>query len=137
MVERFLVLQQAVFAALIELQRLDLMPHDSEVAIMEVYWAIMKPIADITDIIGGEKHVSISAVRPLIYKLCNCYLKINASEKSLEKTIKTAMCTKLLQYYNHNVQSSENLNIAAFLDPHFKSLSFLEEEDKIAKQLKV
>ena len=96
MVERFLVLQQPVCAALIELQRQDLMPHDSEVATMEVYRAIMKPIADITDVIGGEKHISISAVRPLIYKLHNCYLKINASEKSLEKAMKTAMCAKLL-----------------------------------------
>ena len=112
------------------------MPHDSEVATMEFYRAIMKPIADITDVIGGEKHVSISAVRPLIYKLRNCYLKINASEKSLEKAMKTAMCAKLLQYYNHNVQSSEILNIVAFLDPRFKSLSFLEE-DKIATWLKV
>ena len=42
--------------------------------------------------------------------------------------MKTAMCTKLLQYYNHNVQSSEILNIAAFLDPCFKSLSFLEDK---------
>ena len=113
------------------------MPHDSEVATMEVYRAIMKPIADITDVIGGEKHISISAVRPLIYKLHNCYLKINASEKSFEKAMKTAMCTKLLQYYDHNVQSSEILNIAAFLDPRFKSLNFLEEEDRIATRLKV
>ena len=136
MVERFLVLHQPVCAALIELQIQDLMPHDSEVATMEVYWAIMKPITDITDVIGRERHVSISAVRPLIYKLRNCCLKIYASERSLEKAMKTAMYTKLFQYYNHNVQSPEILNIAAFLDPHFKSLSFLEE-DKIATRLKV
>ena len=58
----------------------------------------------------------------------------HASEKALEKAMKTAMCTKLLQYYN--VQTSEILNIAAFLDPPFKSLSFLEEVDKIATRLK-
>ena len=51
--------------------------------------------------------------------------------------MKTAMCTKLPQYYNHNVQSSEILNIGAFLDSRFKSLNFLEEEDRIATQLKV
>ena len=51
--------------------------------------------------------------------------------------MKTAMCTKLLQYYDRNVQSSEILNIAALLDPRFKSLSFLEEKDRIATQLKV
>ena len=53
-VERFIKLQQSVCAALIELQRQDLMPHDNEVTTMEVYEAVMKPIADITDFIGGE-----------------------------------------------------------------------------------
>ena len=68
MVERFIKLQQSVCAALIELQRQDLMPHDSEVTTMEVYQAIMKRTADITDVIGGEKHVSFSAVSVL--KFC-------------------------------------------------------------------
>ena len=41
-------------AALIELQRQDLMPQESEVSTMEVHYAIMKLIADITDMIVGE-----------------------------------------------------------------------------------
>ena len=66
MVERFIKLQQSVCAALIELQRQDLVPHNNEVTTMEVYEAVMKPIADITDFIGGEKLVTFSAVRPCI-----------------------------------------------------------------------
>lgn len=85
MVERFIKLKQPVCAALIELQRQDLMPHESEVSMMEVYQAVMKPIADITDVIGGEKHISFSAVRPLIYKLYNSYLKVNATDTLWEK----------------------------------------------------
>jgi len=122
-------------AALIELQRQDLMPQDSEVSTMEVYHAIMKPIADITDVIGGEKHVSFSAVRPLIYKLYNSYLKVNTTDKPVGKAMKTAMYTKLLQYYN--AETIDTLNIAAFLDPHFKSLSFLDEIDKVSTHLTV
>ena len=76
---------------------------------MEVYRVIMKPITDITDVSGWEKHVSISAVRPLIYKPLNYYLKVNASEKSLEKAMKTALYTKVLQYYN--VQTSKTLTL--------------------------
>ena len=135
MVERFIKLQQPVCAALIELQRQDLMPQDSEVSKMEVYQAIMKPIADITDAIGGEKHVSFSAIRPLIYKLYNYYLKVNTTDSSVGKTMKTAMHTKLLQYYNS--QTLDILNIAAFLDPRFKSLSFLEEVNKVSTHLTV
>ena len=63
MVERFIKLQQPVCAALIELQRQDLMPHDSEVSTIKVYQAVMKPMADITDSIGGEKCVT--------YQLCD------------------------------------------------------------------
>jgi len=58
---------------LIELQRQDLMPQDSEVSTIEVYQTVMKPI---TKVIGGEKYVTLSAVRPLIYKLYNSYLKV-------------------------------------------------------------
>lgn len=49
--------------------------------------------------------------------------------------MKTAMCSKLLHYYN--VQTLDILNIAAFLDPRFKSLSFLEEVDKVSTHLTV
>jgi len=135
MVERFIKLQQPVCAALIELQRQDLMPHDSEVSTIEVYQAVMKPIAEITDSIGGEKQITFSAVRPLIYKLYNSYLKVSISDTSLGKTMKTVMHTKLLQYYNS--QTLEILNIATLLDPRFKSLSFLEEVEKVLIRLNV
>ena len=49
--------------------------------------------------------------------------------------MKIAMHTKLLQYYNG--PALDILNIAAFLDPHFKSLNFLEEVDKVLTRLTV
>ena len=42
---KWMLLQQPVCAALVELQKQDLMPLHSKVATMEVHWAIMKPIA--------------------------------------------------------------------------------------------
>ena len=49
--------------------------------------------------------------------------------------MKTVMCTKLLQYYNS--QTLDTLNNAALLDPRFKSLSFLEEVEKVSTRLNV
>ena len=49
--------------------------------------------------------------------------------------MKTAMYTKLLQYYN--AETLDTLNNAAFLNPHFKSLSFLDEIDKVSTYLTV
>ena len=63
MVERSIKLQQPVCAVLIELQRQDLMPHDSEVSTIKVYQAAMKPMADISNSIVGENM--------LIIQLCN------------------------------------------------------------------
>ena len=47
----------------------------------------------------------------------------------------TAIHAKLLQYYNSPTLNI--LNIAVFLDPHFKSSSFLEEEDQVLTNLTV
>ena len=135
MVERFIKLQQPVCAALIEFQRQDLMPQDNEVSTLEVYRAVMEPLAEITDSNGGEKHITFSAVRPLIYKLYNSYLKVNTSDASVGKEMKTVMSTKLLQYYNSETLGI--LNITALLDPSFKSLSFLEEVEKVSTRLNV
>ena len=67
---------------------------------LQLKYTRQKPMADITDSIGGEKRVTYSAVRPLIYKLYNSYLKMSTSDTSVGKTMKTVMHTKLLQYYN-------------------------------------
>jgi len=49
--------------------------------------------------------------------------------------MKTAMHTKLFQYYN--TETLNILNNAAFLDPRFKSLIFLEEVEKTSTQLMI
>ena len=95
----------------------------------------MKPITDITDFIGGEKLVIFSAIQPLIYKLYDSYLKVYTTDNPVGKAMKAAMHTKLFQYYNK--QTLDILNVAAFLDPHFKSLSFLEEVAKVSTLLTV
>ena len=47
----------------------------------------------------------------------------------------TAIHAKLLQYYNSPTLNI--LNIAVFLDLHFKSSSFLEEKDQVLTNLTV
>ena len=66
------------------------MPSDSEFTTLEVFTKVMKPLVRITEAIGAEKWVTISAVRPLLYK-----------------SMKLAMHSNLSHRYT----------IAAFLDP--------------------
>ena len=63
MLERILEQQQPVCATLIEIRRADLMSTDNEITIMETFVEIMRPITEITEVMGGEKRVTLSAAR--------------------------------------------------------------------------
>ena len=53
----------------VELKKADLMPTDLEFSVMEKYMVVMKPLISITEAIGVEKWVTVSMLRPLLYKL--------------------------------------------------------------------
>ena len=63
------------------------MPTDGEISTLEAFVEVMKPIAQITETMGGEKKVTLS-VRPLICKLLNKYLEIEPSDSRVKKEIK-------------------------------------------------
>ena len=88
---------------------------------------IMRPIVEITEVIGGEKRVTISAVRPLLHKLMNKHLALKPSDATLAKNIKSALLSDLRSRYA-DVATETLLNKACFLDPRFKALTFLSEE---------
>ena len=129
MMERILKQQQPLCAALLELRKTDLLPSDAEITAMEVFVEVMRPIVEITEVIGGEKRVTVSAVRPLLHKLINQYLVVKPSDAQLTKNVKKAVLTDLKSRYN-DVAVETLLNAACFLDPRFKSLSFLTEEQR-------
>ena len=46
-------------ATLIEIHKLELMPNDNEISAMEAFLSVMKPIVEMTEVICGEKWVSL------------------------------------------------------------------------------
>jgi len=52
--------QQPLSAALLQLQRGDLIPPDAEISTMNKFVEMMKPFINMTEGIGGEKWVKIS-----------------------------------------------------------------------------
>lgn len=44
------------------------MPVDAEIAAMETFVEVMEPFVRITEIMGSETWVTISATRPLLFK---------------------------------------------------------------------
>ena len=88
MLERILEQQQPVCATLTEICRADLMPTDNEITVMETFVEIMRPITEITEVMGGEKRVTLSAVRLFLYKLLNKYLVVKSTDSNVSEEIR-------------------------------------------------
>ena len=84
---------------------------------------------------GKEKQASFSAVQVLLYKLLSVHLIEKPSDSSVMKQIKQVVKSDLENDYSdpHHML----LNKACFLDPRFKSLSFLSDEDRKSVLLSV
>ena len=108
--------------ALLELKKGDLMPTDTVVSNMELFVKTMKPIVEITEALGARKYVTFSLLRPLLYKLLN---KVLLNCDSVVKMMKLKMKEHLHDRYADSVL--DLLIITAFLDPRFKSLTFVTD----------
>ena len=103
------------------------MPGDAEITAMEVFLLAMKPIVRITEVIGGEQRATVAPVRPLLHVLLSQSLVEKPSDAHLAKAVKNAVLIDLQSRYN---DAEALLNKACFLDPCFKALTFLSEEQK-------
>ena len=81
----------------------------------------------ITEVIGGEKLETVLAVRPLLHKLLSLHLIEGSSDSPLAKTIKKTLMGDLKDHYNGVMNL---INTACLLDPRFKALAFLADNDK-------
>ena len=132
MLDRILKQQQPLCATLIEIHKSELMPTDSEISLMEAFLTVMKLIVEMTEVICGEKWVTLSIVKPLMYKLIAKHLVPKDSETVFIKTLKNAVLKDLQTRYT-NLSVVDILDKACFLDPRFKSLSFYSEAERVIK----
>ena len=95
---------------------------------MEKYVVVMKPLVSITEAIGAEKWVTVSMLRPLLYKLRHIYLVENSGDSRIEVALKKAILSDLQDRYVG--ESLLFLTKAAFLDPRFKILGFLSTNER-------
>jgi len=97
---------------------------EDEVA--EELLAILKPFNDTTEVVGGERYPTLSIVLPILHKLLHVTLKATNDDTHLAKEIKRVIRADLeLRYQDKETETLSR--IATYLDPRFKSLSFLDE----------
>jgi len=75
LVARVLEQQQPLCTTLLEVKKGELIPTDTEFSKMELFVKTMKPIVEITEVLGAFKCVTIFMLWLLLYKLLNKILK--------------------------------------------------------------
>ena len=104
-----------------------LMPSEVEFAAMESFIEILKPLVEITETMEGQKWVTISAIRPFLYKLLHILFNTTSNDTHVEKSIKESLKNNLSGCYS---RKQWIFSQSLFLDPRYKFLSFLTVEEK-------
>lgn len=130
MIESILASKEAVSQVLIgdkTYRSLSLSPDDFTV--LEEVKDILQPWKELTDRVGKESDVTISLIAPSLHKLLTKELQAKELDSELGAQIKSAMKTDLSKRYQEN-EVKLFLNVATLLDPRFKLLPFLSDEEK-------
>ena len=130
--------QQAICTVLLDSEKhsdKDLIATSQEFTVPEELLAILKPFNDTTEVVSSERYLTLSIVLPILHKLLHVKLKATDYDSHLVKEIKRVIRADLeLRYQDKEIQM---LRIATYLDPRFKSLSFLDEVEKLQLKLDV
>ncbi|KAL2082256.1 hypothetical protein ACEWY4_022074 [Coilia grayii] len=131
MLERFLEQQPAIHAALLSAEirksEKDICTlTESDITAAEEVVAAMKPMKVATLAISEETRPTLSIVAPLHAQLVH-QLQDNPSDSTLTRELKTTICQDLNKRY---LNEKEALYKASALDPRFKALPFLSEDER-------
>ena len=129
MVQRIIEQQGPVCATLVELKRLYLLPKEEDFTLLEQLVNVLKPFRDVTIQVQGEQYVTISIIRPLLHHLTENVLQLQETDSSVIKNMKRDMVSNLGSRYQ-SLSISNLLDCACFLDPRFKSLPFMSEDNR-------
>jgi hypothetical protein len=133
MVSRFLEMQVAVFATLRSKDvgkvsdASDVSISDEELLLAEEMIQFLKPLKDITVVLCSEDNPTVSVIMPLQHQIVDSILSSSDAECPAVKEMKSLVKKSLEPRYK---ESKQVLNMCSALDPRFKMLPYLSEEDK-------
>lgn len=136
MIERVLEQLPAIRRVLVEDRKHGhLNPTWQDVSVLESINAAMKPVADFTDILSGEKYVTVSSVKPVLELIKGKLLSPNPNDTTLTAKIKENMCRVLTEKYSP-LEIQDLLRKATILDPRYRgSMEDAEVLDDVKREL--
>ena len=128
MISRIVEQQQAICVVFAE-DRKDWhqMPSQSEFTTLECLVEVLKPLSVFTDALSEEKHVTVSAIRPLLNHFLTNVLRIEPDSNELKNDMKDIIRRDLSARYNLS-EIAEVLDKRSFFDPRFKT-EYLEDKE--------
>ena len=134
MVSRIIEQQQAMCAVLAsDHKHWHKMPSDAEFATLEAVCAVLEPLSNFTDALSGEKHVTVSAVHPLLDHILTSIVSFSSDDCTVVKEMKTIICEDLSSRYS--AHSIHLLDKCSYLDPRFRS-KYITEKQEVVAQIK-
>ena len=103
------------------------MPSQSEFTTLECLVEVLKPLSVFTDALSGEKHVTVSAIRPLLNHLLTNVLHVETGSNGLINEMKNIIIRDLSEHYNLS-EIAKLLDKCSFFDPRFKT-EYLEDKE--------
>ncbi|KAL1247684.1 hypothetical protein QQF64_023060 [Cirrhinus molitorella] len=134
MMERFLQLQAAVHATLLSpalnVDESDIVTLSrADLANVEEVVKTLKPVKDATVFMSEESSPTVSLIAPVYAQLLQS-MSDTIGDQPLIRDVKNAIKTDLLKRYNSEAEK-KILHTSSALDPRFKGLPFLTEEERL------
>ena len=106
-----------------------IVPTWQDLDVLQAIDSAISPLSTLTDILSGEKYVTISAILPMLHILKTDLLKEKDTDTPLTKDIKKRIVEDITNRYTESKLAEDvivMLRIASFLDPRFKA-KYLEQ----------
>lgn len=128
MVSRIIEQESAIRAVLSADRKCShLIPRWQDIEVLEAINSALTPVAELTDLLSGEKYISISAVKPVLSHMSMEALADSDDDTTLTMDIKRRVLTDIeSRYLDPDVD--DFLDVACFLDPRFKIEHVCEEK---------
>lgn len=97
--------------------------------LMEEILPVLKKLKAANTILCGEKYVSISSVLPVLKTLITVHLKVFEEDWDQVKIFKKELASNIVDKFKLNAADTTIYTLAAALDPRYKNLEFIENED--------
>uniref|UniRef100_A0A0A9WWE7 Zinc finger BED domain-containing protein 1 n=3 Tax=Lygus hesperus TaxID=30085 RepID=A0A0A9WWE7_LYGHE len=109
---------------------------EQEWSILEDISAALSPFKVTVATLVEEKNPLISIMKPILCQLLNVHLEKSPADSHFLSSLKTTLVTILEERYRGS-KVKETLEMSSALDPRFKNLPFLTEEEKVEVKQKL